>query len=465
MPVPFAIYTRASEKGADGPSSSPEEQEAAARAWADRAGVEVVEVVHDTASGGGSADDRELGKLIERCEAGDLGGIIVRDEKRFARDQIGGAVALARLVECEARLIATWSGFDSGHLTPESEMLFGFMMSIGQAERKRNLARRRIGKERLVADGGWAGVPPFGYDKDADGRLVPNDDAETVRLIFKLRINGIGFNEITRQIGDRLTRSGVRKVVANRSYLGEQRIPGKRKGEPEVARNYPGHPPLVTPTEWEAANVIKGRSPVHTGLSEHVELKGIVRCGTCGAIMHVLLYGKAKDRLTYACTTCGKTSMAAAKIEPAVLHQLDIALEEHEPHVAAVMEGDTRYTDALAAVEQAQADLAAYRDSLDIQRELGVVQFAAGLKVRKEAVGLARRTLRETPRPFEQTMTKEEFEKLDARAYYPRLIAEVLVFPKAAKHRLTMRWQGAPKAFPVTPSTKVTEAMLTPEQR
>lgn len=117
------------------------------------------------------------------------------------------------------------------------------------------------------------------------------------------------------------------------------------------------------------------------------------------------------------------------------------------------MEGDTRYTDALAAVEQTQADLIAYRD-LEIQRELGVQAFAAGLKTRKDAVATARRALRETPRPFEHSLTAEEFAKLDARLYYPRLIAEALVFPRSAEHRLTMRWEGAEDAFPVPPLPK-----------
>jgi site-specific DNA recombinase len=255
----FAIYTRASEEGEDGLSSNPEEQEAAARAWADRHNVEIVDIVHETASGGGDTADRDLDRLIKRCQAGELNGIIVRDEKRFSRDVIGGGVALAKLEECGARLVATWTGFDSQHLTPESKMQFNIMMSIGQAERERNLLRRIRGKEAFVKAGGWAGVAPFGYDKDDNGRLIPNDDADLVRELFRLRADGLGFNEIHRRIDGKVSRSGIRKVIANRSYLGEQRIPNpKRRGEPQVASNYPGHPPLVTTDEWEAANAIGG---------------------------------------------------------------------------------------------------------------------------------------------------------------------------------------------------------------
>ncbi len=285
-----------------------------------------------------------------------------------------------------------------------------------------------------------------------EGRLVPNADAQTVRRIFKLRAEGLRFSEIAER--ENLNRSSVRKHVMNRAYLGEQRIPDpKNPGEPLVIQDC--HAALVTEAEWEAANAVKtGRPPTHNGLSNTVALKGIVRCGLCNAKMTVCGYGNGKS--SYACTNgCGGTGMATHLVDPPVLRELDDALEEHEPHVAAVMQGDSRYADALAAVEQARTDLAEYRDSLEIQRELGVKAFADGLKVRKAAIETARLALRDTPRPFEQSMTREEFLALDARKYYPRLITEVLVFPRSSEHRLMMRWQGQDEAWPVPPMPTV----------
>lgn len=457
----FAIYVRVSEVGdREGERfGSPEEQEAAARAWAERAGEEVYfdpdECVDLDVSGGLAAEDRRLGQLIERCEAGEFAGIIVRFEDRFARDVIAGT-ALRRFHDCGARLIATASGFDSENITPDKMMLFNVMMSVGQAQRERNRDARMSGKERFVARGGWAGVPPFGYDKDEDGRLVPNEDAETVREIFRLRAEGVGFTDIARRIGT-VSRSGVRKIVMNRSYRGEQRLPSRTgTGQPQPAKNYPGHPDLVSEPEWQAANAVKGAAPKHTGLAEATQLYGIVRCGNpdCGKRMFVLAYGKNRDRRTYACTSCGKASMSVTKVENAVIAQLDKAMlgRNKDPHVVAVLEGDTRYDDALAAVEQAQADLVAYRDSLDIQRELGPAQFAAGLKVRKEAIETARRAMRELPRPNRKKIfakTLAEAGAVDLRDFYARVIAEVRVYPRSHGDRLTVRWQGSDEAFAV----------------
>jgi hypothetical protein len=250
-----------------------------------------------------------------------------------------------------------------------------------------------------------------------------------VRRIFHLRAKGTGFSEIARQIDGALTRSGVRRVVMNRAYIGEQRIPDpNRKGDPKIVCD--SHQPLVTETEWEYANAVRGRGPVHTGLANETQLKGIVRCGLCGSTMHVLAYGKQRDRRTYACTSprCGGTSMSVSKVEPAVLDLLSIAIAGRAPQVAAVIEGDNRYNDALMAVESAQQALADYRDSMDIQRELGTADYAAGLRIRREAVEVARRALRDLPRPEPEPrrlMTWEEFDLYDRRRFYARCIAEV----------------------------------------
>ncbi len=444
----FDIYVRVSEVGGRGGESfaSLEEQEAAARDWAERADEDVDEVVEELdVSGGLTADQRELGRLIRKVESGDSAGVIVRYVDRFGRDMIENALSHDRIVAAGGRLIATASGYDSANLNADTRMIFNIQSAIAQAQRERNREARMAGKERAVARGVYGAPAPFGYDRDNDGRLQPNDDADTVREIFRLRAEGMGFSDIARHV-TALTRSGIRRGVMNRAYVGEQRIPDlAKKGHPKVIAN--SHRPLVTEQEWEAANAVKGRAPTHTGLGAKTYLKGLVRCGICGSMMHVVAYGKNRDRMTYACTSgCGGTSMSVRKVESAVLHLLDIAIAERAPHVAAVIEGDNRYADALTAVEQAKLALAEYRDNIELQRVLGVAGFAEGLKVRKEAVETARRALRNVPRPEpprgKRKLTLEEFDHEDRRRFYGRAIAEVKVFPRSQPHRLKLRWAG-----------------------
>jgi DNA invertase Pin-like site-specific DNA recombinase len=452
----FDIYVRVSQVGGrEGDSfASPELQEMTCREYAAAQGWDVGEVVTELdVSGATPVEDRGLGFLVRRCEAGESEGIICRHLDRFGRSVAEGALAYKRLVDYGGRLVAVADGLDSAR--DGSKLQFTMMLAFAEQTYDRNRSAYIAGKERAVARGVYAAVAPFGYDRDEDGRLVPNEDAETVRELFRRRAEGVGFSELARDLP--ITRSGARRMILNRAYVGEQRIPNPtRKGEPKVIRD--SHPPLVTEAEWQAANAIRGRAPQHTGVAEETLLKGLVRCGVCGGTMHVLRYGKNRDRTTYACTNSGCSSMAVSKVEPAVEALLDQALAENEPHVAAVLEGDDRYERALATVEEAQDALAEYRDNIELQRLLGVADFAAGLKVRKEAVATAQRALREVPRPETSGLPVPEVPEGGSlrpaylayrRSLCRRVIAEVRVFPRAAATRLTLRWHGSDEHLPV----------------
>jgi DNA invertase Pin-like site-specific DNA recombinase len=463
------IYVRQS---GDETEASPELQEAACRVYAASQGWEVEDVVTEAnTSSILPVDERGLGYLVQRCEAGLSAGIICRHLDRFGRSVGEGALAYKRIVDAGARLVAVADGLDSSR--DGAKLQFTMLMAFAEQVYDRNRGWFITGKERAAARGEYGAPPPFGYrrkdvaeperDGDGDGkvkrdaRLVAHpEEADTVREIFRLRADGLGFSEIARRLDGALTRSGVRRVVMNRAYLGEQRIPNPaRRGEPKVIKN--SHVPLVTEREWEAANAVKGQAPRHTGLGEKTQLKGVVRCGVCSNVMHVLSYGKDRSRRTYACTACGKTSMSVSKVEPAVFWQLQLGIGNREPHIAAVIEGDTRYTDALVAVEEVQRVLEEYRDNLELQKVLGMADYTEGLRQRKAAVETARRALREVPRPAPadgRKLTLEEADLTLRRDFYRRAIAEVFVFPRSAGERLRMRWAGAEEAFTVPPAPK-----------
>jgi len=139
-------------------------------------------------------------------------------------------------------------------------------------------------------------------------------------------------------------------------------------------------------------------------------LSGVVHCGLCGAKLFVLAYGKDRSRRTYACTACGKTSMSVAKVEPAVDAQLSKAMlgRDKDPHVVAVLEGDTRYADALRVVEQAQAEINAWRDEVSVT-DVGVAGWKSGLQARQAKLETAR-ALRDLPRPKRREITATTLE-------------------------------------------------------
>src|SRR5438046_2780649 len=103
------IYVRVSDmNGRNGDNSyTVEDQEAQARELAARLGYQVGQVVDDlNVSGGKSAKERKLEALIESCEAGEAGAIIVYHFDRFTREHPYEAPeSLNRLRKAGARLL------------------------------------------------------------------------------------------------------------------------------------------------------------------------------------------------------------------------------------------------------------------------------------------------------------------------------------------------------------------------
>src|SRR6266542_2131571 len=96
----FDLYIRVSRLGERSEGEATEVYEAQCRAWADRAGVAIDEVVEETdVSGARAVAERKLERLLQRVEGGESEGIITPYLDRFGRDLIEGA---ARLPSVEA---------------------------------------------------------------------------------------------------------------------------------------------------------------------------------------------------------------------------------------------------------------------------------------------------------------------------------------------------------------------------
>jgi DNA invertase Pin-like site-specific DNA recombinase len=424
--VPFDIYVRVSAVGdREGDSfGSPAEQEAAARAWAERAGVGVGEVVTELdVSGATPVEERELGRLIRKCEAGESAGIIVRYADRFARDIIEGARALQRIHEAGARLIATSSNFDSGNLTAETRMLFNIQMSIAQAQRERNREFRLQAAQRAAANGVYlAGRPPLAYSRDEKGRIHPHPEAKPlIREVFRRRAKGTTMRALrdylreagaeieTRDLRARkrerrtlhpfaqLTEQGIRHLLKNRAYLGEATVPNGENGKPTVIAN--AHPALITPEQWERAQAAGG--PYHPKNGKHAaraRLSGLVYCRNGHRLK---VGGGRKGRTHYVCTTehCdARVGIGAEQLDAYVEYVIQAAVLRREPHVIAVLEGDDHYQRALDAVEAARLELDTYRATIKVS-DVGAEAWKRDVATRQAALNLAREQLRSVPRP------------------------------------------------------------------
>lgn len=154
--------------------------------------------------------------------------------------------------------------------------------------------------------------------------------------------------------------------------------------------------------------------------------------------------------------------MKAAKLDAYVEVLLMTAVVDREPHVGAMIEDDTRYQDAMAAVHEAEPVYEEFRDSVELQRELGIRGFADGLRVRKKALELARQELAKA-RPAKgngrrgrkgRMMTYEAFLDEYQRDSNARLIDRIVLKPNPGGPggRSEGRRRGSTSTSPARPS-------------
>jgi site-specific DNA recombinase len=187
------LYIRVSDlNGRNGDNFySAEDQEAQARALAERLGYTVGDVVDDlNVSGGKSAKERKLEPLIRSCEAGEASAIIVYHFDRFTREHPYEAPeSLNRLRKAGARLLDVVNGFDS-----ESEMgvqVAGLLMSQAHGYRERMRKSWEMSRERAIARGAFTAETPWGYMRTDNAVLLPDPAlVPYVQELFQRRANG-----------------------------------------------------------------------------------------------------------------------------------------------------------------------------------------------------------------------------------------------------------------------------------
>ncbi len=465
----FDVYTRVSKRGDrdDGNLRSPELQEAACRNWAATHAASIDETVEElNVSGAKAVAERELERLIKKVEAGESEGIITSYLDRFARDLIGGAVALKRIVEADGRLVCVLDGFDSA--SPGSEFIFNIRMAIAQDYLSRISEQLVAAQQRAAARGVYlARKPPLGYRRKdqveprysdtgqllRDGTLVVDvADKALVRECFRRRAEGANAAELTRFLnaeGIKITKSSVIRLLSNRAYLGEAVVQSGKKGAPNVVKD--NHPPLITEAEFNAAQRNGAYYPRDGSIAAQTRLAGLVYCTTCGKRLRTGATGKPNARRAqYVCTAEGcpaRASIGAAQLDTYVDSLLMQAAADREPHIAAIIEGDTRYQDALKAVADAQRRLEEFRDDVELVDLLGQDGFKQGLRARKEALQLAREELKLIPPPTRDpyalpTIPGESFEEWlprHNREVSARFIQRVIVRPSGRGRRV---WPG-----------------------
>jgi site-specific DNA recombinase len=257
------------------------------RSYAQLRDLGEVTVVEDPGLSGKDMARPGLQRLLEAVRAGHVAHVLVWRLDRLSRNR-GDLILLADTFgEHEVALHSVQENLDLS--SAAGRMFYNILGAFAQFFREQLAENVKMGNERAVREGRHINRPKTGYSL-VDGLLVPNEDAERVREVFRLRAGGMSLRDIEARTG--LKWSMVGSILQSRVYLGEV---------PHNGQWFPGrHEPLVTEEEFAAANrgFVPGRRRGRDLLS------GRVRCGLCGKRMPIDQNGEG--RVLYRCRHRGQ---------------------------------------------------------------------------------------------------------------------------------------------------------------
>ncbi|MBR3505174.1 MAG: recombinase family protein [Clostridia bacterium] len=240
---------------------------------------------------GSNIDRPEMKRLIGEARAGRISQVVVYKLDRLSRSQ-KDTLFLIEDVFNPAGIGFTSLNENMDTSTPMGRAMLGIMSAFAQLERETIRERTRMGMKERVRTGLWmgGGHPPFGYDYDSDrGVLVPNADAETVRLIYRLYLEGLSTARIAAITGMKHDKQ-VRDILSRKSNIGLIEYNGAE---------YRGrHEPIVDEAVFQAAQEQRRRRASARGFQSGHLLTGLVYCGRCGARMRYQKWGAKGFKLT-----------------------------------------------------------------------------------------------------------------------------------------------------------------------
>ena len=174
----------------------------------------------------------EFNRMIRMCKNKKIDLVITKSISRFARNTVDCLEYVRQLKDLGIGVIFEKESINT--LTMTSEFMIALYGSFAQAESESISKNVSWGKEKAYREGRvtFQYKHLLGYKKGADGKpeIVP-DEAETVRLIFKMYLDGYTLLNIAQTLTEqqRLTATGkkiwskgeVQRILKNEKYVGD----------------------------------------------------------------------------------------------------------------------------------------------------------------------------------------------------------------------------------------------------
>ena len=256
----------------------------------------------------GTKDTRENFQcLLADCRAGKIDIVITKSISRFARNTVTLLETVRELKNLGIGIFFEEQNIDT--LSADGELMLTILASYAQEE---SLSASEHVKWRIHNDYEQGILPLsvqniYGYKRTDDGGLViVPDEAETVRRIYSLFLEGEGCLKIARILTEdgvpsnsceRWTEKKVRYILSNEKYIGDLLLQKsyrtdhltkktrRNKGEKTQYYVENNHEPIISKEIFEAVQLeLERRREKHckTTIPQKYAFTGKIECGNCG---------------------------------------------------------------------------------------------------------------------------------------------------------------------------------------
>ncbi|MBR6984837.1 MAG: recombinase family protein [Ruminococcus sp.] len=334
QPKKAALYCRLSvDDGRMGESVSIGSQKLLLEQYCKDHAIDNYEVYDDDGYSGTNFDRPAFQRMYEDIQNGLIDTVLVKDQSRFGRSYIEVGMYVEKFKELGVRFIAVSDNYDS--MKNENDMMFPMRNVLNDYFAREASIKTKTAKKAKAKAGQYIGSkPPFGYKLDPNDRhhlVIDEPAAETVRRIFRMAAQGIGYNKTTKIFREEKVLTpiayfnlhnpdyfksdywrkefdwhvtSIRVILENEVYLGKliygkQRCKSmKSKEKVKVPREdwiivENCHEPIITQELWDEAHRMMStkRRPTQTG--EVQMFAGLLYCADCG---HALTYSQKKRK-------------------------------------------------------------------------------------------------------------------------------------------------------------------------
>lgn len=197
------IYTRVSTAEQAKEGFSIEEQERKCKAAIESKGWQYAGTFSDPGISGRTMDRPGLRAMIEGIRSGEVEAVFIYKLDRLSRKQKDTMSLIEDVIlKNDVALVSLNETLDTS--TPWGRAMIGILSSFNQMESENIQMRTAMGREAKANKGGYAGgKPPIGYRAENGQLVIVPEEAEIVRLVFKLRKEGGTYVGITEELNKR----------------------------------------------------------------------------------------------------------------------------------------------------------------------------------------------------------------------------------------------------------------------